>query len=284
MKKPPLLHFSKWPCTMNPPDLQLFPDSSSHGQRPPCSVQRCRRACPCVWRQWQPSSVLPAQLQRGGAGKPGGCSLSSSPRSNMSSPGPCLWASLSSLASFYISGECPRGNKRPGADHEWQRLPRKWAAVFIPDYTGQWWEGFWCHPKWSAGDIIHPEQKSERAVPFTSPGKACLSVLGAGLPVGFKSNTMRLWMAQPDGKFPGTGEIQSRKKFCSLESDSELIALQSLPTKSWEPASALIKSVNMIMRSALSAVSLDRCFSQHNSSNFSLKWSCKFSPSILEVI
>lgn len=78
-------------------------------------------------------------------------------------------------------------------------------------------------------------------------------------------------MAQPDGKFPGIEEIQSRKKFCSLESGPELITLQSLPTRSWEPASALIKSVNMIMRSALSAVSIGRCFSQHNSSNFSLK-------------
>lgn len=78
VKKWPFFRFSKWSHAINPPDLQLLPDSSSHRQRPPCSVQRCRSACPCVWRQWQPSSVLPAQLQCGGAGKPGRCLLSRS--------------------------------------------------------------------------------------------------------------------------------------------------------------------------------------------------------------
>lgn len=120
------------------------------------------------------------------------CSWSSISRGIVSFPGPFLFTCLSPLESFPISGKCSCGYKRPRADYEWQRHPGKWTTVFIPDHPGQRWEGFWCHPEWSAGDIIHPEQKNERTVPVTSPGRACLTVLVLNSPARLSSNKMRL--------------------------------------------------------------------------------------------
>lgn len=61
------------------------------------------------------------------------------------------------------------------------------------------------------------------------------------------------------------------KKSHTYEPSPELVFPQSLPTGSWKQTSALMKSDNAITRNALSVVSLDRCFSQHNSSNFQFK-------------
>jgi len=181
------------------------------------------------------------------------CSLSTRPSGNMGSPGPFLFACCSPLASFCISGERPSGYQRPGADYERQRLAGKRTTVFLPDHPGQRREGIWCHPKWSAGDFIHPEQKSERAVPITSPGKAWLSVLGSDLTAGFRSDKMRLGWLSWLGCWPvQTGEIQHRKKSRSLEPSPELVFPQSLPTGNWKQTSALMKSDNMITRNAVS--------------------------------
>lgn len=120
------------------------------------------------------------------------CSWSSSSRGTVGSPGPFLFTCLSPPESFPISGKCSRGYKRPRADYERQRHPGKWTTVFIPDHPGQRREGFWCHPEWSAGDIIYPEQKNERTVPVTSPGRARLIVLVLNSPDRLSSNKMRL--------------------------------------------------------------------------------------------
>lgn len=194
------------------------------------------------------------------------CSWSRSSRGIMGSPGPFLFASLSPLASFPISGERSRGYKRPGVDYERQRLPRKWTTVLIPDHPGQRWEGFWCHPKWSAGDIIHPEQKNKRTVPTTSPGRACLPVLNS--PARLSSNKMRLgwhrWMEISlalEKSNPGTNY--------AVWSQVQRSFLHTVCPQ--EAGRQLIKSDNMIMRNTLSTVSLDRCISQHHSSDFQFK-------------